>query len=65
MNRFFVLLVVYLVAGILILRFGRGARGVEQIPNVDFWKELPLLVKVRLIFHLRDSSINVDKHPKN
>ena len=28
------------------MRYGRGARGVEQIPNLEFWKSLPGLVKV-------------------
>jgi len=41
-----VLLVVYFVGGILLLRYWRGARGVEQIPNLEFWKSLPLLIKV-------------------
>ncbi len=46
--RFFVLVVVYLVGGVLVLRFGRGARGAEQIPNLEFWKDFPSLVKVSL-----------------
>ena len=45
--RFFVCVFVYLVVGFLILRFGRGARGWEQIPNYEFWLELPGLVKVQ------------------
>jgi len=41
-----VCLTVYFVGGILVMRYGRGARGVEQIPNLEFWKSLPGLVKV-------------------
>ena len=47
--RCLVLLVVYFVGGILLLRYWRGARGVEQIPNYQFWKSLPGLVKVCLM----------------
>ena len=44
--RFFVLLVVYFVAGAVFLKFRRGAEGVEIIPNVEFWKSLPGLIRV-------------------
>jgi len=44
--RCLVCLVVYFVGGLLLLRYWRGARGVEQIPNFEFWKSLPGLVKV-------------------
>ena len=46
--RCLVCVIVYLVGGILLLRYWRGARGVEQIPNYEFWKSLPGLVKVCL-----------------
>ncbi|VEN36422.1 unnamed protein product [Callosobruchus maculatus] len=47
-----VFLTIYLVGGGLVLYFIRGARGVEVIPNVEFWRNLPSLVKDGLIFLL-------------
>ena len=44
--RFFVLVIVYLVGGVLYMRFVRGATGIEMVPNLEFWKEVPALVKV-------------------
>ena len=38
---------VYLVAGLLFNKFHKGATGKEMIPNVNFWTDFPLLVKVR------------------
>nr|CAI5836474.1 unnamed protein product [Callosobruchus analis] len=53
----FVSLTIYLVGGGLVLYFIRGARGMEVIPNVEFWRNLPSLVKVscvssKLVFYL-------------
>ena len=46
--RFFVLLFVYLVAGILIKRYKMGVESVpEVIPNYEFWAGIPSLIKVR------------------
>lgn len=50
---FFVAVVVYIVGGILFLRFYRGASGVEMIPNYEFWKGFPLLVKDGMVFTFR------------
>ena len=36
----------YFIAGALFKYFVRGARGLETIPNVCFWIDLPHLVKV-------------------
>lgn len=47
--RLFVAVMVYIVGGILFLRFYRGASGVEMIPNYEFWKDFPLLVKVTIL----------------
>ena len=44
---FVVLLFVYIVGGVIFQRYVRGASGKEVIPNVGFWEEFPLLVKVR------------------
>lgn len=42
---FVVVVVVYLVAGVLINKFARGATGAELIPNQAFWADLPSLIK--------------------
>ena len=44
--RFSVLVVVYLAAGSLFMKYGRGAEGKEVIPNVNIWMEIPGLIKV-------------------
>jgi len=45
-----VLVVVYLVGGVLYMTYQKGATGVERIPNIDFWKDLPALVKDGVMF---------------
>jgi hypothetical protein len=40
----------YLVVGIIIQAGVRGARGVEVIPNLSFWKDFPFLLKDGFIF---------------
>lgn len=39
---------VYLVTGILFNKYHKGATGKEVIPNISFWTDFPLLVKVRI-----------------
>ena len=39
-------LIIYFIAGILFMYFVKGARGLEMIPNINFWKSLPLLIAV-------------------
>ena len=39
---------VYFIAGTLFMYFVRGARGIEIIPNVNFWKSLLSLIKVSI-----------------
>ena len=36
----------YLVAGVLFSKFHKGVSGKEVIPNVNFWMDFPLLIKV-------------------
>lgn len=48
LSSFICLLVVYLVAGVLFNKYSKGASGKELIPNVNFWIDFPLLVKVRV-----------------
>ena len=38
--RFFTLLGVYLILGVAVQRFYRGARGWQQIPNYSYWQTL-------------------------
>ncbi|XP_052246550.1 cation-dependent mannose-6-phosphate receptor-like [Dreissena polymorpha] len=47
---FFVFLFVYFVAGMLFMKFGRGAVGTEVIPNYGFWSSLPGLIKEGVAF---------------
>lgn len=47
---FFVTAMTYFIGGGLIMYFARGARGVEVIPNFEFWASIPGLVKVRALF---------------
>ncbi|XP_078573446.1 uncharacterized protein LOC144860179 [Branchiostoma floridae x Branchiostoma japonicum] len=42
---FIVLVSVYLIAGVLYMSFVRNATGMERIPNIGFWRDLPALVK--------------------
>ena len=37
--RLLVVGLVYLILGFLYQRFMAGAKGLEQIPNYDFWKD--------------------------
>ena len=44
--RLFVLVVVYLVSGILFLKYHKKQEGKDLIPNYEFWKDFPLKIKV-------------------
>ena len=44
--RFLVAVVTYVVVGVLVMKYRKGAQGVELIPNYHFWKDFPFLVKV-------------------
>lgn len=47
---FMVFILVYFGGGMLTLRLLRGAEGREMIPNIDFWSDLPYLVRVSIFF---------------
>jgi len=47
---FFTLLGVYFIGGALFMKFARGASGKEIIPNVEFWADLPSLIKDGFMF---------------
>ena len=38
--------IAYFVIGAVIMAKVKGARGMEIIPNIAFWKDLPFLIKV-------------------
>ena len=38
--RIFTLAGVYLIVGIIFMRMKRGARGLNQIPNLEMWRKL-------------------------
>jgi hypothetical protein len=38
---------VYLAGGVSYLRFVKGHRGTDQIPNYEFWMQVPSRAKVR------------------
>ena len=44
--RFFAAVVVYFVAGMIIMRVKFEKTGTDVIPNKEFWFALPFLVKV-------------------
>ncbi|CAL1530934.1 unnamed protein product [Lymnaea stagnalis] len=50
---FFVILLIYLIGGLLFLKFVRKAEGSEVIPNIEFWKDFPSLVKDGIMFTFR------------
>ncbi|XP_037566244.1 uncharacterized protein LOC119446009 [Dermacentor silvarum] len=49
---FFVGLLIYIVGGILVNR-NNGAQGVEMIPHLQFWKELPSLIVEGCVFFVQ------------
>ena len=49
--RFFSVLVLYLLVGIVIQVGVRKKRGIESIPNSTFWTGLPGTIKVRIFHH--------------
>ena len=46
----FLATVTYLVVGVMLMVFWKGARGFEIIPNLGFWKDLPFLFKDGVLF---------------
>ena len=47
--RFFPLVLMYFIIGVLINRYGRGIQSMpELIPNHSFWADFPFLVKVNI-----------------
>ena len=46
----FLAIVTYVVVGMMLMVFWKGARGLEIIPNLGFWKDLPFLLKDGFLF---------------
>jgi hypothetical protein len=46
----FVFIAVYFIGGIIFMAVVKGARGVEMVPNLTFWTDLPALVKDGCLF---------------
>jgi hypothetical protein len=64
-------LITYLVVGAIFKKVKYGATGIDLIPNVDFWKELPFLVKDGIIYAIRCGKresytefVNLDAQPE-
>jgi len=47
---FFVTAFVYFVGGVLFNKYRRGLSGVEMVPNIGFWRDLPGLVRDGCVF---------------
>ncbi|XP_062517922.1 uncharacterized protein LOC134193139 [Corticium candelabrum] len=47
------LLFVYFVGGILYQRLGKGAQGIEMVPQHQFWMSLPGLIKDGVVFAIK------------
>ena len=45
--------ILYFIAGVLFMKFAKGAQGTELVPNVKFWSTLPFYVKVSAATMLR------------
>lgn len=62
-NRSLAGLVTYFIVGGIVLKVKYNKTGTEVIPNKEFWRELPLLIKARIIMYYSYSTVmNVFKH---
>ncbi|KAL1116384.1 hypothetical protein AAG570_004858 [Ranatra chinensis] len=59
-----VLLLVYFVAGFLVLKFIRGAQGLEAIPNHEFWFSIPKRFKPLVLVEFLVTLLGSDTLPK-
>ncbi|XP_016922397.1 uncharacterized protein LOC108004181 isoform X4 [Apis cerana] len=55
---FFILTGIYFIGGTIILKFLRGATGWEMVPNHEFWRNLPSLVKDGVVFTFNCCRLN-------
>lgn len=67
---FFIGVLIYLFLGIMVNYLLLGARGLEVLPHLDFWRGLPSLVRDGAIFlqngcrvnHIRTSASNQESY---
>ena len=45
-------MLIYLVFGIAFRKFVGGASGFEVVPNLEFWQDIPVLIKVSVFLYL-------------
>jgi hypothetical protein len=50
MTLSFTAIALYFIVGAIVLRFKFQKTGAEIIPNVEFWKDLPLLIRDGVLF---------------
>lgn len=63
---FFTLVFAYLALGIAVNFFILGARGIEMIPNLGFWRDLPGLVKDGVVFVQNGFKVpQTELHPRS
>ena len=53
--RFFAIIILYAVAGTAVMKFVKKAEGKEVVPNISFWTQIPILIKV---LYFSDSTVN-------
>jgi len=59
-----VLFILYLVAGIIFMYWRKEARGIDVIPNLEFWKDLPFLIWDGCKFFYRFCAVLLSKVSK-
>ena len=51
--RFFAIIILYAVAGTAVMKFVKKAEGKEVVPNISFWTQIPILIKVLYSFEFK------------
>lgn len=59
----FAFFIIYIIVGMLVMKFKFQATGIEIIPNVHFWKELPFLFKDGILL-IWDGILKITKKGK-
>ena len=44
--RFFSVVALYIIGGVIFMKYRNSASGIEMIPNIEIWKALPSNIKV-------------------
>jgi hypothetical protein len=61
LTLFFAAIALYFIVGAIVLKFKFQKNGVELIPNVEFWKDVPLLIRDGGLFIVDGSKILIAK----